>query len=116
MNHRFSRVFLNLVNIICFNMLRGCKACSNPFDHIIRALFYEFFTLYFRFFSEGKSNRSYDGINTKGEHMCALRGYKQQEKQLKQGDGYQGRSEEHTSELQSRFDLVCRLLLDKKTS
>src|SRR5699024_12098409 len=25
------------------------------------------------------------------------------------------RSEEHTSELQSRFDLVCRLLLDKKT-
>src|SRR5207249_8175171 len=28
-----------------------------------------------------------------------------------QGDG---RSEEHTSELQSRFDLVCRLLLEKK--
>src|SRR5699024_12435177 len=28
-------------------------------------------------------------------------------------DIYQ-RSEEHTSELQSRFDLVCRLLLEKK--
>src|SRR5699024_11821739 len=28
-------------------------------------------------------------------------------------DGAQ-RSEEHTSELQSRFDLVCRLLLEKK--
>src|SRR5699024_9742911 len=27
-----------------------------------------------------------------------------------------GRSEEHTSELQSRFDLVCRLLLEKKNS
>src|SRR5699024_11898461 len=27
-----------------------------------------------------------------------------------------GRSEEHTSELQSRFDLVCRLLLEKETS
>src|SRR5690349_23450477 len=27
---------------------------------------------------------------------------------------YQGRSEEHTSELQSRRDLVCRLLLEKK--
>src|SRR5207249_8041714 len=27
-----------------------------------------------------------------------------------------GRSEEHTSELQSRFDLVCRLLLEKKKS
>src|SRR5699024_7502365 len=25
-----------------------------------------------------------------------------------------GRSEEHTSELQSRFDLVCRLLLEKQ--
>src|SRR5206468_10104367 len=29
------------------------------------------------------------------------------------GDG-NGRSEEHTSELQSRSDLVCRLLLEKK--
>src|SRR5438067_5371058 len=28
--------------------------------------------------------------------------------------GADGRSEEHTSELQSRFDLVCRLLLEKK--
>src|SRR5207249_6845690 len=27
---------------------------------------------------------------------------------------YRARSEEHTSELQSRFDLVCRLLLEKK--
>src|SRR5438067_10212016 len=34
-----------------------------------------------------------------------------------QGRGNQAgaeRSEEHTSELQSRFDLVCRLLLEKK--
>src|SRR5206468_9936241 len=28
--------------------------------------------------------------------------------------GQRGRSEEHTSELQSRSDLVCRLLLEKK--
>src|SRR5699024_11629978 len=43
--------------------------------------------------------------------------------QVKSLDGTQGmvkpstptpRSEEHTSELQSRFDLVCRLLLEKK--
>src|SRR5699024_11949398 len=27
---------------------------------------------------------------------------------------YHARSEEHTSELQSRFDIVCRLLLEKK--
>src|SRR5438067_9725184 len=29
-------------------------------------------------------------------------------------EGAGKRSEEHTSELQSRFDLVCRLLLEKK--
>src|SRR5207249_11956719 len=29
-------------------------------------------------------------------------------------DDVRMRSEEHTSELQSRFDLVCRLLLEKK--
>src|SRR3970282_2517008 len=28
--------------------------------------------------------------------------------------GHRGRSEEHTSELQSHHDLVCRLLLEKK--
>src|SRR5699024_34349 len=31
-----------------------------------------------------------------------------------QGPVFRIRSEEHTSELQSRFDLVCRLLLEKK--
>src|SRR5690625_6351871 len=30
------------------------------------------------------------------------------------GTGYRSRSEEHTSELQSRGHLVCRLLLEKK--
>ena len=30
------------------------------------------------------------------------------------GVGYNGRSEEHTSELQSLVNLVCRLLLEKK--
>src|SRR5690625_7991996 len=32
------------------------------------------------------------------------------------GDSERGRSEEHTSELQSRGHLVCRLLLEKKKS
>src|SRR5260370_5692888 len=31
-----------------------------------------------------------------------------------QGGGYKSRSEEHTSELQSHLNLVCRLLLEKK--
>src|SRR5207302_3531694 len=49
---------------------------------------------------------------------------RQQEKQPKSGDGFWlwvantlepiARSEEHTSELQSRENLVCRLLLEKK--
>src|SRR5207249_9755543 len=34
--------------------------------------------------------------------------------QLSEGAPVGMRSEEHTSELQSRFDLVCRLLLEKK--
>src|SRR5207249_9542559 len=33
---------------------------------------------------------------------------------LRIGELFRVRSEEHTSELQSRFDLVCRLLLEKK--
>src|SRR5207249_11313542 len=34
--------------------------------------------------------------------------------QQQRGGVNASRSEEHTSELQSRFDLVCRLLLEKK--
>src|SRR5437588_3920546 len=34
---------------------------------------------------------------------------------LRQGNGH-ARSEEHTSELQSHSDIVCRLLLEKKIS
>src|SRR5260221_4850966 len=37
-----------------------------------------------------------------------------QENQFFQQAAAQGRSEEHTSELQSHSDLVCRLLLEKK--
>src|SRR5699024_12142857 len=39
---------------------------------------------------------------------------KQEEELVRIFDQAQIRSEEHTSELQSRFDLVCRLLLEKK--
>src|SRR2546422_5942798 len=34
--------------------------------------------------------------------------------ELARGEGIAARSEEHTSELQSRLHLVCRLLLEKK--
>src|SRR5699024_6074202 len=39
---------------------------------------------------------------------------KKKQKNLTSATSAKGRSEEQTSELQSRFDLVCRLLLDKK--
>src|SRR5699024_12206114 len=35
-------------------------------------------------------------------------------REVGEGDSTKSRSEEHTSELQSRFDIVCRLLLEKK--
>src|SRR5699024_11857362 len=50
-----------------------------------------------------------------GEEGGAHAGAALVEKLLEGAVGADGdRSEEHTSELQSRFDLVCRLLLEKK--
>src|SRR5207249_9559802 len=48
---------------------------------------------------EGRSARTTDRLRVSSAHRGAPRHL---------------RSEEHTSELQSRFDLVCRLLLEKK--
>src|SRR5699024_11573281 len=57
--------------------------------------------------NEGQSNdmASGGGEETTGERTS-------EEKSAEGKDD--GRSEEHTSELQSRFDLVCRLLLEKQ--
>src|SRR5699024_12129498 len=46
--------------------------------------------------------------------MCPLCPRWQRDTTARCSTSTQTRSEEHTSELQSRFDLVCRLLLDKK--
>src|SRR5204863_10161312 len=45
--------------------------------------------------------------------QCILRGHGELHFRAG-GDEHRARSEEHTSELQSRRDLVCRLLLEKK--
>src|SRR5689334_23890805 len=42
------------------------------------------------------------------------RGYQRRSRTPRGGGRSQTRSEEHTSELQSQFHLVCRLLLEKK--
>src|SRR5690606_41318734 len=49
--------------------------------------------------------------NTTGHRESLLREEAQVERERK---GIRARSEEHTSELQSRENLVCRLLLEKK--
>src|SRR3712207_7137457 len=55
-----------------------------------------------------------DGRDGAAPEVCrALREYQGLERVLGRRHGL--RSEEHTSELQSRQYLVCRLLLDKKT-
>src|SRR5699024_11943176 len=77
-----------------------------------------------------QSNRDKEQINTlnrllENQQVLALESNKkiqklenqlEEERQLNYSfdTSSNDRSEEHTSELQSRFDLVCRLLLEKK--
>src|SRR3712207_8863487 len=49
-------------------------------------------------------------------HSTLARDAKRRARRRHRGRGSGGRSEEHTSELQSRQYLVCRLLLEKKTT
>src|SRR5699024_12395022 len=57
--------------------------------------------------AEQAGAREYEGARRdRGDPRSALEGRQQRADDR--------RSEEHTSELQSRFDLVCRLRLDKK--
>src|SRR5207249_7251040 len=54
-------------------------------------------------------------VGASKEPLCrALAGQGLRPAALRRRAGRPQRSEEHTSELQSRFDLVCRLLLEKK--
>src|SRR2546422_1731071 len=57
-----------------------------------------------------EAHRAYLGRRGRASHGCrrAPRG------ESRGGRSTKGRSEEHTSELQSRLHLVCRLLLEKK--
>src|SRR3712207_7554244 len=67
---------------------------------------------YTTLFRSQVGERGGDQPEVQGEHQAARpRGPAQR---LREQDGDQQRSEEHTSELQSRQYLVCRLLLEKK--
>src|SRR5690349_22714838 len=55
------------------------------------------------------------GVHARGRGDEMVERGEEQEDRHRRADGEsEGRSEEHTSELQSRRDLVCRLLLEKK--
>src|SRR5687768_18313196 len=65
---------------------------------------------------EGKSTEPVHGLADRlglvGRVPALPRGGSEPLRRVQRGD--QARSEEHTSELQSRLHLVCRLLLEKK--
>src|SRR5438093_7945158 len=56
------------------------------------------------------------GQSADGRHHGALRDRGQPDRHRDQHRNRAGRSEEHTSELQSLTNLVCRLLLEKKNN
>src|SRR2546426_6103441 len=58
--------------------------------------------------------RSLDGTTSGREHLRATASRVLGSGLLRRGSGGGDRSEEHTSELQSPCNLVCRLLLEKK--
>src|SRR2546430_12555582 len=67
-----------------------------------------------------RSWRSRSGPLSSGRRLLAFRG-RPRFRSCSVGDGHAGRrsvvrSEEHTSELQSQSNLVCRLLLEKKNT
>src|SRR5690625_6128996 len=51
---------------------------------------------------------------TDGVEPLGVRVHRQERRLRRHGHQHRRRSEEHTSELQSRGQLVCRLLLEKK--
>src|SRR5699024_12874098 len=65
---------------------------------------------------EGGTADGSDCFRGSQRHQCkSVDGGEEQQRRLAADFfHFQRRSEEHTSELQSRFDLVCRLLLEKK--
>src|SRR5436305_10716163 len=80
-------------------------------------MFFHFFFLFFFFFNDTATTDIYtlslhDALPISFEPRRAVADL--QHRNALAGQAHQVRSEEHTSELQSRPHLVCRLLLEKK--
>src|SRR5690349_22568997 len=72
------------------------------------------YTTLFRSLGEDPPEREDAGEQPAPGGSAAIRGGARQSR--RERAGIRARSEEHTSELQSRRDLVCRLLLEKKNN
>src|SRR2546428_7357898 len=70
-----------------------------------RSTLFPYTTLFRSIVTTGSVRRGAIGVTFRNDKNAAL---------LRSFGAEHGRSEEHTSELQSRSDLVCRLLLEKK--
>src|SRR5206468_6626862 len=80
-----------------------------------------FFVGFLFFFSSSRNNRALHSFPTRRSSdlsaatRSGFRLIRSRSSSPPQASSGRTRSEEHTSELQSRSDLVCRLLLEKKT-
>src|SRR5690349_23615285 len=75
------------------------------------------YTTLFRSFAGGRLERGAEHVGAevrRERRRIADVGRQAEVEDIVEPDAAGGRSEEHTSELQSRRDLVCRLLLEKK--
>src|SRR5699024_12647605 len=101
-------------------LLRPCRrpACSRPVPYT--TLFRSHFLAAPPHISDSVGGACGQIAHRRRTHRSGSLGAEERKKtdmkHIKPGRGpsAMGRSEEHTSELQSRFDLVCRLLLEKK--
>src|SRR3712207_9085043 len=80
---------------------------------------YDFHLFLFFFFNDTATTEIYtlslhDALPISRCRRPAPRGESRRPPDGRRGEPHPGRSEEHTSELQSRQYLVCRLLLEKK--
>ena len=107
------------------NILVECKSCSEQLDKHSSQLFRYFGTspakfgiltngIIYRFYTDLEESNKMDLVPFLEIDMANLKDSSINELKKFCKDNFDKRSEEHTSELQSRFDLVCRLLLEKK--
>src|SRR5699024_12402410 len=105
--HYFFYTHLPLLFILFFPSKTPPPQTSTPFPYttLFRSVFW------YALYSRTISKRTPLAMNRSRPNTTSSKNRVPSEKNTKYATF---RSEEHTSELQSRFDLVCRLLLEKK--